>query len=228
MFEEIFTQKKLIPEKLLDFGFSKEGGEGSFSHKTEILGGEFTLFLGFSLGKVESPRLHIETKLIEKATGEEYVLYKTRAAGTFVGEVREAIEAVLLDVAEKCSVQSVFAFPQTERVICHVRETYGDALEFLWEKFPDNAVFRRSDTQKWYAALLTVSRKKLGLESDEKIEIIDLRIQSDKMDELLQNPNYFPGWHMNKKHWFSVILDGSVSDEELFKRIDESYNLARK
>jgi len=36
-----------------------------------------------------------------------------------------------------------------------------------------------------------------------------------------------PGYHMNKKHWNTVILDGSVPDKEVLKWIDHSYNLVR-
>ena len=34
-----------------------------------------------------------------------------------------------------------------------------------------------------------------------------------------------PGYHMNKKHWNTVMLDGSVPDKEVFSWIDHSYNL---
>ena len=34
-----------------------------------------------------------------------------------------------------------------------------------------------------------------------------------------------PGYHMNKKHWNTVILDGTMKDEILTDMIDESYNL---
>ncbi len=34
-----------------------------------------------------------------------------------------------------------------------------------------------------------------------------------------------PGYHMNKKHWNTVMLDGSVPDKEIFSWIDHSYNL---
>lgn len=34
-----------------------------------------------------------------------------------------------------------------------------------------------------------------------------------------------PGYHMNKKHWNSVILDGTMKDEVLLDMIDESYDL---
>ena len=36
-----------------------------------------------------------------------------------------------------------------------------------------------------------------------------------------------PGYHMNKKHWNTVLLDGSVPDTELFSWIDHSYNLVK-
>ena len=35
-----------------------------------------------------------------------------------------------------------------------------------------------------------------------------------------------PGYHMNKKHWNTVSLDGSVPDKEIFSWIDHSYELA--
>jgi predicted DNA-binding protein (MmcQ/YjbR family) len=34
-----------------------------------------------------------------------------------------------------------------------------------------------------------------------------------------------PGYHMNKKHWNTVLLDGSVPDKEVLSWIDHSYNI---
>jgi predicted DNA-binding protein (MmcQ/YjbR family) len=34
-----------------------------------------------------------------------------------------------------------------------------------------------------------------------------------------------PGYHMNKKHWNTVLADGSVPDKEIFEWIDNSYDL---
>lgn len=33
-----------------------------------------------------------------------------------------------------------------------------------------------------------------------------------------------PGYHMNKKHWNTVICDGSIPDDELFEMLDHSYD----
>lgn len=37
-----------------------------------------------------------------------------------------------------------------------------------------------------------------------------------------------PGYHMNKKHWNTVMIDGSIADREIFSWIDHSYDLVRK
>jgi predicted DNA-binding protein (MmcQ/YjbR family) len=34
-----------------------------------------------------------------------------------------------------------------------------------------------------------------------------------------------PGYHMNKKHWNTVIIDGSIPDKEIFSWIDHSYGI---
>lgn len=43
-----------------------------------------------------------------------------------------------------------------------------------------------------------------------------------------QYPAVLPGYHMNKRHWNTVVLDGSLADEEIRAMIDESYALVVK
>lgn len=218
MFDELFCRKTFNTEKALLLGFTQKNN--NYIYEVEILDNLFIL------QTVISSDGSIDTNLTEKATGEEYILYKTNAVGSFVGDVRKAVETVLAKVADKCYDIEVFKSSQAKEVICYVREKYGDELEFLWDKFPDNAVWRRKDTAKWYGAILTVAKSKLGIDSKETAEIIDLRIQPQKMAELLENKNYYPGWHMNKNNWYTIILDGSITNEEIYSRIDESYSLA--
>ena len=37
-----------------------------------------------------------------------------------------------------------------------------------------------------------------------------------------------PGYHMNKKHWNTVIVDGRLSNKQLLEMVDESYLLVNK
>ena len=41
-------------------------------------------------------------------------------------------------------------------------------------------------------------------------------------------PAVLPGYHMNKRHWNTVVLDGSIPGEDLRSMIDESYELVVK
>jgi predicted DNA-binding protein (MmcQ/YjbR family) len=40
-------------------------------------------------------------------------------------------------------------------------------------------------------------------------------------------PSVIPGYHMNKKHWNTVLVDGTIPDKEIFEWIDHSYNLVK-
>ena len=219
MFEDIFLRKKAVLEKLDAYGFRKIRNHRKYD--TDMLNGEFHLEI--TIGKNSVP----DTKLTEIATGEEYVLYKTDTVGTFVGEVRTAVTNILQDIADRCYETAVFKAEQSVALIAYVRKKYGDELEYLWDKFPDNAVWRRKDNEKWYGALLSVSRRKLGIPSDEIVEIIDLRTAPEEMENLIDNTRFFPGWHMNKKHWYTIILDETVSTDEICRRVDESYLLTK-
>lgn len=219
--EDVFFQrKKLNRRKLLAYGFEKSAE--CYTYETAIMKGDFQLMISISNEEL------INTKLIEIASGEEYVLHRTSAVGSFVGAVKTEYEEVLQEIANKCFETDVFKSELTKKVIEYVQATYQDELEFLWPKTPSNAIFRRKESKKWYVALLTIQKNKLGLPSDEVIEIIDLRNKPEKVATLVDGLNYFPGYHMNKKYWLTVCLDGTVPFEVIKGLIDESFLLAVK
>lgn len=220
--EEIsFHHKKINTEKLLLFGFT--ASDAGYLYKTDLLNGQFELQLSVT-GENKAV-----ARLMEKAFGEEYTLHLIAdAAGAFVGSVRKAYQAVIADFLASCCEPDAFGSGQARLVIGYVKDVYGDDPEYLWEKFPQNAVFRRKDTKSWYGALLSLPRRKLGFDSDAPAEILDLRLPPERMAETVDGLRYFPGYHMNKKNWFTIVLDGSVDAEEIFSHIDESYRLAAK
>jgi len=222
VFNKIIVKNKKVNKKKLEiFGFSKQK-EGYF-YTTFILGQQFQLMV--SVLEDES----MDTKIIDCQTGEEYVLHRTdEAVGSFVGKIREEYDNVLNQIVEVCYESDVFKCDDSRKVIAYVEQAYGDKLEFLWEKYPQNAIWRRKDTNKWYATLLVLSKEKLGIASDDKIDIINVRISYEELETLLSKPGYYPGYHMNKKHWCTICLDGSVPLEDIIQRIDKSYTLATK
>lgn len=69
----------------------------------------------------------------------------------------------------------MFGSSGAKAVLSYAEKKYGNSAEYLWEKFPSNAILRRRDNAKWYAAILTVKAEKLGLTDDCMLEVIDLR-----------------------------------------------------
>lgn len=220
MFEDIFQRKKCNLERMSAYGFIIKDEKRIY--ETNIIDG------AFKLSVLIAENGNVDTNLIEIENSEPYVLYKTNATGAYVGKVRSAVEAVLIDIANSCYDSSIFKTNQAQMAIEYVRKKYGDEPEFLWTKSPNNAVLRRKDSRKWYAAILTVNGRKIGLNTDKIVEIIDLRMKADDRDNILSREHYYPGWHMNKKSWYTLVLDDCVADEEIKLRITESYELARK
>lgn len=221
MNEVLFKNRKLNTGKLLSFGF--EEADGGYAYAADIADGQLKMAVTVSKDG------RCGTAVTDNSSGDEYVLHLVPgAAGAFVGRVKAEYEALLETIAATCFDVEVFKSEQAKAVIAYVRAAYGDELEYLWQKFPDNAVVRRKDNRKWYAALLTVSGRKLGFDSDEPMEILDLRMKPEELEARVDGKRYFPGYHMNKKHWVTLCLNQTVPDAEIFTRIDESYLLAVK
>lgn len=213
--------KRIAENKLIPYGFVKTAQ--GYAYTELISDGQFEL----KLLATQDGALYSE--LTEIAVGDEYFLHLVpEAQGEFVGKVKSAYAAALQRFTEACCETDVFQSEQAHAIIGYVRETYGDELQYLWAKFPENAVFRRKDNACWYGALLVLSRRKLGFDSDETVNIIDLRIRPESAADTVDGKRYLRGYHMNKNSWFTIVLDGSVPTEEIFRRIDESFHLADK
>lgn len=221
MFEEVFKNRKLNIEKLLSFGFKNI--DNRYVYHADLIDGKMKLTVVIDTNE----KMH--TQITDNDSGDEYVLHRVAgASGSFVGQVKSEYEAVLDEISNKCFIPDVFKSKQAKEIIAYVRKTYGDEPEYLWQKFPDNAVVRRKDNKKWYAALLTVSQRKLGFDSDEKVEVIDLRMTPEDIEKKVDGIKFLPGYHMNKKHWITICLDGALLTQEIYTLISESYALAIK
>ncbi len=112
-----------------------------------------------------------------------------------------------------------------EEIFKYAKEKFGTNPEYLWAKFPNYAVLRNSENSKWYAIMMNIPQKHLGLEGEEYIDILDVKCDPILIGSLLNNKGYFPGYHMNKANWITLLLDGSVLKGDIFNLIDLSYEL---
>ena len=71
-----------------------------------------------------------------------------------------------------------------------------------------------------------VMGKMFALTDTEDPFALNLKCDPDRAIQLReQYPAIIPGYHMNKQHWNTIRIDGSVNDDLLYELIDHSYNL---
>ena len=116
-----------------------------------------------------------------------------------------------------------------EKIFKYAKEQYGTEPEYLWAELPTAAVLRHSGSnKKWYAVMMEVERERLGLEGGGKVDIIDTKCDPLLVGSMILNDGFLPAYHMNKTHWITILLDGSVKMSEIENMLDLSYDLTRK
>lgn len=110
----------------------------------------------------------------------------------------------------------------------YAEKTFKTKPEYLWANDPESAILRHNDNTKWYALIMTVAKSKLGLKSDEKIDVLSVKCDPLLIGSLLHNKGYFPAYHMNKQHWITISLDGSVPKEEIINLLHMSFDMTKK
>ena len=111
-----------------------------------------------------------------------------------------------------------------QTVFDYIKKKYKVLPEYPWRKYGGSAGFRHSDNSKWFALMMDVQGDKVGLPGTDYVDVINLKV--DDMffrDLIVQEDGIMPAYHMNKMHWISVRLDGTVPEDRVFDLIDMSY-----
>ena len=113
-----------------------------------------------------------------------------------------------------------------EDVIRYVKKKYKAEIEHLWARYPSYGIFRHGDNQKWFGLVMDVPRAKLGLRGDEIADILNVKLDSPLLvDLLIHQKGYLPGYHISRGNWVSILLDGTVPLEDICGLIDKSYQV---
>lgn len=110
-------------------------------------------------------------------------------------------------------------------IMDYLAEQYGTEPEYPWLQYPHSCTFKTPVSHKWYAAILDVNAHVLGLSADRVVDIVNLKIDPVQLPALIDGDHYFAGYHMNKRHWLTVILDESTDYNHIKRLLDASYRL---
>lgn len=112
-----------------------------------------------------------------------------------------------------------------EKVLDYCLDFLGTSPDYPWDDEPDYAVLRHSKNKKWYALIMRIPKNRLGFESTEPVDILNIKCDPTSLGSLLKKEGCHPAYHMSKAHWLTVRLDGSVDIEEVVTLIKMSYDM---
>lgn len=98
------------------------------------------------------------------------------------------------------------------------------------EEFREFCLSRKGVTEEFpfdkNTLVFKVAGKMFALTDVELFESINLKCDPEKAMELREKYHaVLPGYHMSKKHWNTILMDGSISDRQLLQWILDSYLL---
>lgn len=208
---EFFNKYKVITDNLINYGFFLDNDKYIYKKRfhNNFLA-EITIYKGKLTGKV-----------IDLDFDSEYTLFRVSDPGSFALDVKNSYNDILLDIRSKCFKEMPYRSSYANCVNDYIKKKYNSLPEFPWydKSNKDSGIYRDKKTNKWFALIQYVDLNKLDANLSGKCEIINLKISSSKYNI----KGIYPAYHMNHEKWISVILDGSVSLDLIYKLVDESY-----
>ena len=99
-----------------------------------------------------------------------------------------------------------------QEYLSHCLDAFGTQPDYPFDEDFETAVLRHTDTRKWYAIVMKVSRRKFGMNSDEVIDVVNLKLPMEMFGSFGAADGVYPAYHMNKLHWISVLLPDAPAD----------------
>ena len=121
------------------------------------------------------------------------------------------------------------------QLIQEISEHYGAEPEYIFRDEPDICVFRHTGNRKWFAIIMKVSGRSLGLGDPEPLDVVNFKADPLYIGSMLGDPGFFPAYHMNKTHWITAALKSDAPggrstmagapDEDILMLLDQSFEL---
>ena len=224
MEERIFERKKIVRERALAYGFRPLGAELVFSR--DFFSGDFRAEVRVAADGTVSGRV------VDLMNDEDYAPLRAEGMrGAYVSSVRAAYEKILREIAAACCDEYLFASEQANRIARRIKERYGVSPDFPFDDGKDRTagVFRHTDSGRWFGLIMRVKKSVLAGETETtRIDAMNLKADPAGIPELWKTDGVYPAYHMNRKYWISVALDGRLSDDEAMALIERSFQLTEK
>lgn len=203
---DFINKNKIDKNKLIKYGFNK-----SLLYTKDLFD---NLYVTYEIKKNDC-----FITVYDNNYNEEYLPFNIKNnIGNYVSKVKEEVELITQDIINNCGTKNKII----DNIFKYVKEKYNTIPNL---PFKDNTSYTLTTNNKWYGLIMHIKGTSLGLK--EEIDIINLKHKPDNIINIVDNDTIYNAYHMNKKYWITIRLD-KINEKELFKYIDESYNLVNK
>lgn len=110
-----------------------------------------------------------------------------------------------------------------EGMLRYALESYGTEPDCPFAGDTDSLVLRHESSGKWFALLMRVKKSALGLDGEERLDVMNVKVDPTLAVSLREREGILPAYHMNKERWVSVLLGGAVPMELACALMDMSF-----
>ena len=213
---DVFANYLIVPARLVEYGFTRDGKKLVYS--VDMTRGNFRVVIEYAHDKISGT-------IIDKSIDAEYTNFRMENDIGYAADVRERYINILTDIRDKCAINQHFASATARHAAAFIYNEFGISPEFLWEKYPSFAIFRRTDNRKWFALIANIPLNKLNprAKPGAMVDIINIKIDATQTEKILKKRGFYPAYHMNKKSWATIILDDTVSNDTIAQFIRDSF-----
>ena len=211
----IFRSAKIKKDSLKAVGFTTSNGN-NYELQTPVSNGAFNAVISLAISDQT-----LTVQIFDSATDEKYVLFDMPSHGAFVASLREEVQKIIDDIKAKCFETNDLK----DDYIAWINSKFGAEPDYPW---PDDAPYSfvfRCPNEKWFALVMRIKYRQLGLTGDENVWVVNMKADQDAIPNLIDHKSIFPAWHMNKKHWITILLTAVTDFNKLCELTEKSYEL---
>ncbi len=119
--------------------------------------------------------------------------------------------------------------PEREKIIEFACSLPGAIADNPFEGDFDTTILRHGEGGKWFGAIMNVKKSRVGKEGEGCLDVLNVKCDPEEafiVRELYES--IIPAYHMNKRLWISIILDGTVPTDFTERLVEKSYDLTYK
>lgn len=213
----IFRSAKIKKDSLKAAGFTTSD-DNNYKMCAPVSNGDFNAEISLSILD-ETFNVH----LFDSATSEKYALFDMPSHGAFVASLREEVQKIIDEIKAKCFETNDLK----DDYVAYIKSKFAAEPDYPWPNDAPYSFVFRCPNEKWFALVMRVKYRQLGLTGDEEVWVVNMKAEQNAIPNLVDKKSIFPAWHMNKKHWITILLTAATDFEKLCALTEKSYELVQ-